>query len=132
HDRHLARRLPLAHATADFVAVEAGHDDVEQQEIRRVLLDTAKRGLAVERDAELVLVPQSLNQDVDIGLDVVDDEDAALGKILHVRPSARRSFSTPAPTGPAHRRRRSPQPALRMLAMPDRRTADAAPRRSPR
>ena len=84
HDRQLARRLLRAKLAADFVAVDARHHDVEEHEIRRALLDAAKSGRAIERDAQLVLAAQRLDQDVDIRLRVIDDENAALGQILHV------------------------------------------------
>ena len=83
HHRQFARRLAGAQLPAHLIAVETRHHDVEQHEVGRVLLDAAKRGGAVEGDAQLVLAPQRLDQDVDIGLDVVDDENAAVGEVLH-------------------------------------------------
>ena len=85
HHRQFARRLACAQLPAHLITIEVRHHDVEQHEVRRILLDAAKGGIPIEGDTELVLVPQRLDQDVDVGLDVVDDENAAVGKFFHVR-----------------------------------------------
>ena len=41
----------------------------------------------IERDTQLVLVAQSLDQDVDIRFRVIDNQNAAFGQVLHVRGS---------------------------------------------
>ena len=84
HDRQLARRLLRAKPAAYLEAVEARHHDIEEHEIRRAFLDAAEGRRTIERDAQLVIAAQRLDQDIDIRLRVVDDENAALGKILHV------------------------------------------------
>src|SRR4029077_9886757 len=63
-------------------------------------------GSTIDRDAQLVLVAQRLDQDVDIHLRIVDDENAALGKILHVSGSRQRLRGR-APVAPGRRQRRS-------------------------
>jgi len=84
HDGDLFRRLVRADPAAHVVAVDArGHHDVEQHEVGWVLLDAAKGGRAVERDAQLVVFTQRLHQHVHVRFHIVDDEDPALGEILH-------------------------------------------------
>ena len=82
HHRQLARHLVGAYLPTHLVAIETRHHDVEQHEVRPVRLDIAQCGGPVESDAQLALVPQRVNQDVDIGLDIVHDENPALGKIF--------------------------------------------------
>ena len=86
HDGQLASRLRGPQPTADLVAIQIRHDDVEQNEIGRVPVDGRDSLLAAERDRQLVVTPERFDQDVDIGLDIVDDEHPAVGQFFQSSP----------------------------------------------
>ena len=83
HDRHLGGLRHLAQAAADFVAVQARHHDVEQHQIRRRARGDLQRHLAVEREAELVVRLQALDEDVEVGLGVVHESARGSRKVFH-------------------------------------------------
>ena len=83
HDRHFGGLRHLAQAPADFVAVHARHHDVEQHQVGRRARGDLQRHLAVQREAELVVGLQALDQDVEVGLGIVHQQHAAVGEILH-------------------------------------------------
>ena len=118
----LAPQLP-----AHLVAIETGHHDVQQHEVRWALLDT-KGGDAIERNAQLVLVAQGIHQDVDVLLRIVDDQHAAFGRSFTL--DSLQSMA-PAQVASEHRRRRNPEQASRIPANLRRRTMVAAPPDSP-
>ena len=107
HDRQLAGRLRGSQPSADLVAVDIRHDDVEQNQIGRAPLNGVERLLAAERNRELVLTAECLDQNVDVGLDVVDDEHAAVGQFLH--PVSSWSMSASPPCTRARRREAIPR-----------------------
>ena len=91
HHGQLPGRLPGPQPPAHLVAVESRHDDVEEDEVGRALLDRLEGLLAVEGDRDPVVVPQGLHEDVHVGLHVVDDQDAAVGELLQGRPPGGRA-----------------------------------------
>ena len=58
HDRQLAGRLRGAQPSADLVAVDIRHDDVEQNQVGRAPLHGVERLLAAESNRELVLTAE--------------------------------------------------------------------------
>ena len=79
HERQIRIRLQSA---ADFDAVDLRHHDVEQNEIGMVLPGHRQGFLAVSCFHKLVaLRPQPRQQNVAIGLIVIDDENAR--RIVH-------------------------------------------------
>ena len=59
------------------------HDDVEQDDVRRVLFDRAQGRFAVDGDAQAVFVPQGLHEHIDVRLGVVDHQDSGLRQVFH-------------------------------------------------
>ena len=78
-------RPPLAQLAHDLDAVEVGHDDVEQDDVRADLLGLGQRLLAAARgdDAEALLAEGDRHELGDPGL-VVGDEDERLGAHGHL------------------------------------------------
>ncbi len=85
HDRHVGGFWHLAQPAAHLIAVQAGHDDVEQHEIGWGARRNLQRGCSVHRDTELVIGLQALDEDVEIGFGVVHDQHATVGERLHAQ-----------------------------------------------
>ena len=64
------------------MAVHAERDEVEEHEVRRGLLDDPEGALAVESHVELVLPARGLHEHVEVGLRILEDEDAAFLRVL--------------------------------------------------
>ena len=63
---------------ANFEAAELGHHDVEQDQVRVELGDFRQRIFSVDRDCRLDVQPAEIRlEQLDVGLVVVGDEDAA-------------------------------------------------------
>ena len=82
HDGDLAGGGVRAQPPAHLVAVDPGHHDVEQQQVRGAPLHRAQRRFPVQGDAQLEVPAQGLHQHVHVGLDVVHDQHAALRQLL--------------------------------------------------
>jgi hypothetical protein len=63
---------------ADRVAVHAGHDGVEQDQVRLLFQGDLERLFAVEREQHFVFVLERLMQDLDVFHGVVHHEDASV------------------------------------------------------
>ena len=84
----IAARLDVAQAFHDFEAIHFRHLQVEQDQIVAVLLVQRVHGLRVHGggDARIAGVAQHLFEQHDVGLLVIDDEDAGvqdLGGLKH-------------------------------------------------
>ena len=82
HDRDLLGGGIRAQPPTHLVAVDPGHHDVQQQQVRRVPLYRAQGRFAIQGDAQLVVPAQGLHQHVHVGLGVVHDQHPALGQLL--------------------------------------------------
>ena len=82
-DRQLARRLHRPQRSADLVAVDVRHHDIEQNQVGRAALYNIERLPAAERNRELVVTFECLDQNVDIRLHIVDDQHPAVGQFFH-------------------------------------------------
>jgi hypothetical protein len=107
---------------AHGVAVHAGHDGVEQDQVGLLGAGDFERARAVHREQHLVLVLQRTVQDLDVFHRIVDHQDAAVHG--HVGP-AHASSSIPCPAV-AHQRA-----AVSNAASPPRRPAPRLPAVSP-
>ena len=68
-------------APADFQAAQAGHHDVEQDEVGRLVgIDDLERLLARRGDADSIVVTQHFAEQIDVFRAVVDDQDALFGE----------------------------------------------------
>src|SRR6185312_9631351 len=77
--RYVAARVQGLHAAAGFEAVEVGHHDVEQDEIRLGEAGAVERFVAAERDEHVVAVDfEIVDEDAEIDGIVVDDEDSGM------------------------------------------------------
>ena len=88
HGQHRCR-LIRAQALADCIAVELGHEDVQEHEIRLFRFDDLERGRAVTSGDDVVAFRDQhrLEQSNVLG-DVVDDEDLRALALAHaVSPS---------------------------------------------
>src|SRR6266511_725559 len=83
HDRNFPRGGRGAQSATDFVPIQARHHDIEQNQVGRGLFDAAEGALAIQRDAQLIIVAQSLNQHIHIGAHVIHDQDSGFRQISH-------------------------------------------------
>ena len=75
NDGNVTRGLLLFQQGADFVAVEARHHHIEQNEIRRFLVArNGERGFAVGCDANAEIVAQTVDQQLQVNGLVVRDQ----------------------------------------------------------
>ena len=66
---------------ADFQAGQAGHHDVEQDQVGRFIgIDDLQRLLARGGDPDAIVVAQHFTEDGDVFRGVIDDQDALLGE----------------------------------------------------
>ena len=80
NDRDAAAVRICLEATTNFQATQAGHHDVEQDEIGRgVRIGDFQRLFAARGDPHAVVAAQQFGQEVDIFRSVIYDEDALFG-----------------------------------------------------
>ena len=83
HDGHLGCLRHLAQPSAHLVAVQARHHDVEQHQVGGRARGGLQCHLAIQGQAEFVIALETFHEDVEIGLGVVHQQHAAIGKRFH-------------------------------------------------
>ena len=83
HDGDIAGLFAGAQAAAHLVAIDARHHNIEEHEVGSILFGAAQCALSVQSNTQFVFAAEGLDEHVDVCLDVIDDQDATFGKILH-------------------------------------------------